>query len=111
MPPDAPTGPTLGQRLEAARGDAGYSLRKLAEVTGIPMSSINRLMKDEVAEPSPTSLVRLARVLDLTPSELFALAGLPYPDLDDLLRNGYGLPAGAIAEIKAIIAKHTGGEE
>jgi transcriptional regulator with XRE-family HTH domain len=111
MPPDAPTGPTLGQRLETARGDAGYSLRKLAEVTGIPMSSINRLLKDEVAEPSPASLVRLAKVLDLTPSELFALAGLPYPDLDDLLRNGYGLPEEAITEIRAIIDEHTGGEE
>jgi transcriptional regulator with XRE-family HTH domain len=111
MEPGAPAGPTLGQRLDAARSEAGYSLRKLAEITGIPMSSINRLLKDKVAEPSPTSLVRLAKVLDLTPSELFALAGLPYPDLDDLLRNGYGLPDEAIAEIKAIIAEHAHGEE
>ena len=107
MPPDASSGPTLGQRLEEARRDSGHSLRKLAEATGIPMSSINRLLKDEVEGPSPANLVRLAKALDLNPSELFALAGLPYPDLDDLLRNGYGLPEEAIVEIRAIIAEHT----
>ncbi len=107
MPPDASSGLTLGRRLEQARRDSGHSLRGLAEATGIPMSSINRLLKDEVDEPSPTSLVRLAKVLDLNPSELFGLAGLPYPELDDLLRNGYGLPDEAIQEIRAIIAEHT----
>jgi transcriptional regulator with XRE-family HTH domain len=103
MPPD---GSSLGRRLEAAREEAGYTLRKLAEVTGVPMSSINRLLKDEVAEPSPTYLVELAKVLDLNPSELFALAGLPYPDLDDVLRNVYGLPDEIITEIHSLIADH-----
>ena len=110
MPPDASAPPTLGQRLDEARGRAGYNMRKLAEVTGIPMTSIFRLIKDEIAEPSPTSLVRLAEALDLNPSELFALAGLPHPGLDDLLRNQYGLPDEAIAEIHAVITKHTGKE-
>lgn len=110
MPPDASTGRALGQRLDEARGRAGFNMRKLAEVTGIPMTSIHRLIKGEIAEPSPTTLVRLAEALDLSPSELFTLAGLPYPDLDDLLRNQYGLPEEAIAEIHTIIAEHANKE-
>lgn len=106
MPSDDPR-PTLGRRLDEARRNAGYSLRKLAQATGIPMSSINRLLKDEVERPSAANLVRLAQVLNLKPGELFSLAGLPYPDLDELLREGYGLPEDAIAEVRAIVAEHT----
>lgn len=111
MARETPSGTTLGGRLEEARRDAGLSLRQLAQATGIPMSSINRLLKDEVERPSPANLVRLAKVLELNPSELFTLAALPFPDLDDLLRTGYGLPEDAIAEIRAIIAAHSDREE
>jgi transcriptional regulator with XRE-family HTH domain len=101
MPTNA--GPTLGGLLDSARRDAGYSLRQLATVTGIPMSRINRLLKDEVERPAPASLVRLAGALNLSVAHLFTLAGHPYPNLDDLLRNDYGLPEGAITEVTQLV--------
>jgi transcriptional regulator with XRE-family HTH domain len=93
---DQPPALTLGQYLDAARKNAHYSLRKLAQATGIPMSSINRLLKDEVEHPSATNLMRVARVLDLPPAQVFAHAGITDvsapADLETLLRSEYGLP-------------------
>jgi transcriptional regulator with XRE-family HTH domain len=105
---------TLGRHLEAARQEAGYSLRQLAALSGVAMSSVNRLLKDEVEQPLPEHLVALARALELNATDLFLLAGLPLPDqvasLDIMLRKGYGvsdeeLPA-LKREIEALIAKH-----
>lgn len=105
---------TLGQYLEAARQEAGYSLRQLASLSGLAMSSVNRLLKDEVEQPSPEHLAALARALELNQTDLFLLAGLPVPteaaSLDIMLRKGYGvsddeLPA-LKREIEALIAKH-----
>ncbi len=109
--------PTLGTVLEAARQEAGLSLRRLATLSGIPMSSVNRLLKDEVEQPAPAHLVRLARALELNTADLFLLAGLPLPEqapsLDVMLRTEYGLPPEAIAEAKRdlgrIIEKYDGG--
>jgi SOS-response transcriptional repressor LexA len=64
-----PAAPLSANVWSRRRSDSGYSLRRLAEATGIPMSSSNRLLKDEVEEPSTTSVARLAKVLDLNPSE------------------------------------------
>ncbi|WP_068925641.1 helix-turn-helix domain-containing protein [Planobispora rosea] len=101
---------TLGRFLDAARADAHYSLRGLAQATGIPMSSINRLLKDEVAAPSAANLMRLAVVLNLDPADVFAHAGITppaaSPDLETLLRTEHGLPDEAIDKIKSIIAEH-----
>ncbi|MDQ7903090.1 helix-turn-helix transcriptional regulator [Phytohabitans sp. ZYX-F-186] len=106
---------TLGQYLESARQEAGYSLRQLAGISGLAMSSVNRLLKDEVEQPSPEHLTALARALELNATDLFLLAGLPIPEqaasLDIMLRKGYGvsddeLPA-LKREIEALIAKHT----
>lgn len=107
-------GESLGEHLEAARHEAGYSLRKLAALSGIPMSSVNRLLKDEVDQPLPEHLMALARALELNDTDVFLLAGLPIPQeaasLDIMLRKGYGvsddeLPA-LKREIEALIAKH-----
>lgn len=105
---------TLGQHLETARQEAGYSLRQLAAVSGLPMSSVNRLLKDEVEQPLPDHLVALARALELNATDLFLLAGLPLPDqaasLDIMLRKGYGISDEEVPqlkrEIEALIARH-----
>lgn len=104
--------PTLGQHLEAARQEAGYSLRQLAALSGLAMSSVNRLLKDEVEQPSPEHLAALARALELNATDLFLLAGLPVPreaaSLEIMLRKNYGvsdqeLPA-LKRQIEALIA-------
>ena len=96
--------PTLGAVLESSRQDAGLSLRRLAALSNLPMSSVNRLLKDEVEQPLPAHLVQLARALELNASDLFLLAGLPLPQdvpsLEVMLRVEYGLPPEAVAEAK-----------
>ncbi|WP_214320579.1 helix-turn-helix domain-containing protein [Nonomuraea sediminis] len=100
---------SLGRYLEAARVQAGHSLRHLARTTGLPLSSLYRIINDEVERPSAANLMQLARALDLNPAEVFARAGIegPLTDLDTLLRTEYDLPDQAIADIHAIIAANT----
>ena len=105
---------TLGEHLEAARQQAGHSLRQLAALSGLPMSSVNRLLKDEVEQPLPDHLMALARALELNETNLFLLAGLPIPreaaSLDIMLRKGYGVSDEEVPELKRqieeLIAKH-----
>lgn len=98
---------TLGQVLDAARQHAGYSLRQLETITGIHRSSIDRLLKDEVDEPTPDNLIWLADALELNAADLFVLAGLPIPtelpSLEPYLRTKYDLPPEALAEAQASI--------
>ncbi|MFE0153188.1 helix-turn-helix domain-containing protein [Nonomuraea sp. NPDC059007] len=95
---------SLGRYLEAARVQAGHSLRHLARATGLSFSSLYRILNDEVERPSAANLAALARALDLPVSEVFARAGITgLADLDTLLRAEYGLSDQAIAEIHAII--------
>lgn len=108
------SGQTLGQHLEAARQEAGYSLRQLASLSGLAMSSVNRLLKDEVEHPQADHLTALARALELNATDLFLLAGVPVPDqaasLDIMLRKGYGVSDREVPELKreieALIARH-----
>jgi transcriptional regulator with XRE-family HTH domain len=113
------TSPTLGQHLEAARQGAGLSLRQLAALSGVAMSTVNRLLKDEVDLPAPDHLVAIARALELNATDLFVLANLPLPNqvasLDVMLRKGYGVRDEEVAELKArieaMIAEHVGSTE
>jgi transcriptional regulator with XRE-family HTH domain len=99
---------TLGQYLEQARQEAGLSLRQLAASADVHLSSVNRLLKDEVDEPSPEHLMGLAQALDLKASDLFLLAGLPIPNelpsVDAMLRAEYGLSEQGLAEAKRAVA-------
>lgn len=105
---------SLGEDLEAARQRAGFSLRQLETIAGIHRSSIDRLLKDEVDEPLPDNLVRLADALELNAADLFIKAGLPVPtelpSLEPYLRTKYNLSADEAAEaqasIREILAKY-----
>jgi transcriptional regulator with XRE-family HTH domain len=116
MSPQSKDGMSLGQCLDQARNAAGLSYRRLAAMTGIPFPSIQRLINDEVNEPSPEYLTRLAKALELNAADLFLLAGLPLPDrppsIEAMLRTEYDLPEEAITEarqqIQAIVAKYNG---
>jgi len=97
-------GVTLGQHLEAASKEAGYSVRQLANISGIPKSSVDRLLRDETEQPLPAHLEALARALELNQTDLFLLAGLPVPretaSLEIMLRKGYGVSDQELPELK-----------
>jgi transcriptional regulator with XRE-family HTH domain len=104
---------TLGQFLEAARQQAGLSVRQLAAASGVHRSSVERLLQDEVDEPSPDHLMGLAQALEVRLTDLYLLAGLPIPQempsVDVMLRAEYGLSEEGLAEakrdIQAIVAR------
>lgn len=99
---------TLGQYLDAARQNAGLSIRQLGDATQIQKTVIGRLLLDQVSEPKPRHLISLAEVLEINAADLFKRAGLPAPakgvTVEALLRADYNLPPAAIKEAKAQIA-------
>lgn len=98
---------TLGTNLDEARQDAGLTIRQLAELSGVAKSVVGRLLLDQLPEPKPDHLVRLAQVLEVRASDLFLLAGIPVPDqlptVEALLRADYDLSEAAVAEVRAQI--------
>jgi transcriptional regulator with XRE-family HTH domain len=94
---------SLGQVLRQAREAQQLSLRQLAALLEVAPSQITRWERDDYA-PSTDALLQLVRVLELTPKELFALAGVSLPteprSLPAMLRREYDLPPEAIAEIQ-----------
>lgn len=99
---------SLGAYLEAARVNAGLSIRQLADAAQVPKTLVGRLVLDQVSDPKPRHLIALAEVLEVRAGELFERAGLPAPARDitveALLRTEYDLPPAAIKEAKAQIA-------
>lgn len=97
MPP-----PSLGQVLRQAREAQGLGLRQLAELLETSPSQVSRWEADAHL-PSSAALLQLVRVLELSPDDLFSLAGVPLPvstDLPAMLRREYDLPPEAIEEIQ-----------
>ncbi len=69
--------------------------KDLAERSGIDGAVINRIESGSIASPAPAKLARLAEVLNLDLSELYAGAGLPdadqlLPSFQPYLRAKYG---------------------
>lgn len=115
---------SLGQYLEHARQQRGMSLRALAAASDVPMSTVNRLLKDQVTKIRPPVLTAIAKALSVPATEVFRLAGVVSAgepsdaaahDLEALLRTRYGLPEGTIAAIRRHVdatrrrAPHGGG--
>jgi len=105
---------TLGQYLEQGRQTAGLSLRQLAAAAGIPMTTVNRLLKDEVESPYAEHLQSLARVLELDLADVFGFIGITPPEglphVAPYLRAKYKLRGEALNEaqqqLQRIIDKH-----
>ncbi|MEV7321221.1 helix-turn-helix transcriptional regulator [Streptomyces sp. NPDC093970] len=70
---------TLGQYLEQGRKKAGLSLRQLAKAAGIPMSTVNHLLKDEIERPAAEHLQSIANVLELDMTDVFGFMGITPP--------------------------------
>ncbi|MGH3661466.1 MAG: helix-turn-helix domain-containing protein [Micromonosporaceae bacterium] len=97
---------SLGAYLEQARQRSRLSLRQLAVASGVPMSTVNRLLKDQVTKAQPGNLARLSHALGLDAVEVFTRAGITLPgetedadaDLGALLRRRYRLTDAQAAE-------------
>lgn len=110
----SPADMTLGRLLSNARQEAGLTMRQLAERADVQLTVLHRLSNDEVQDPKPAQLIRLAEALELNAAELFLLAGVPVPtelpSVEALLRSEYDLPQAALEEarrdIDAIVARY-----
>ncbi len=95
----------LGGHLRSAREDKGYSLLRLAELTGIHDVTLGRLEAGAFAAPSADKLARIADALELPLADVYALADYAIPtDLPSFtpyLRAKYGdLPDDAVAQLE-----------
>jgi transcriptional regulator with XRE-family HTH domain len=66
----------IGDRLRAARGERGLSLRGLAEQLGVSPSLISQVERGR-AKPSVNTLYAMARVLDISLDELLFIDARP----------------------------------
>lgn len=56
--------------LRHVRRLAGFSLRALAQASGVSMSAIGSIERGETTQPHPRTMVDLARALQVTPAEI-----------------------------------------
>jgi transcriptional regulator with XRE-family HTH domain len=70
------TGLQLAQRLRLERDSRGWSLARLAEISGVSKASISKIERAEVS-PTAVILVRLAAAFDLTLAGLLLRAENP----------------------------------
>src|ERR1700690_764322 len=100
---------TLGGFVSHARERAGLSLRNLEQITGIARTTLNRLELDQLDNPNPNMLHRLANALEPDRNALFAFVGYrpsqKLPSLAPYLRAKYHLPASALAEANEAITE------
>lgn len=73
-------GSTLGDVLWQARMEAGYSIKGLAQMAGVPQSQLYKLENDHVQKPNAAHLAALAEPLGLSLYEVYAAAGIKTPE-------------------------------
>jgi transcriptional regulator with XRE-family HTH domain len=71
----------LGKLLRDRRTKLGLSLRSVEERSGVRNNTIVRFEQGEFATPDPDKLGRISAALDLSLSDVYALAGYPLPEL------------------------------
>lgn len=77
---------SFGEAVARVRRRRGLSQERLAELTGLHRDTVRRIENDKASKDGPTldTIERLARGLNLLPSELVALAdGSDDPDDED----------------------------
>lgn len=93
----------LGEAIKAQRAHAGYTVRQLAQLSGVTASTVFRLETGQIDAPKLEHLQRLARALDIEVEDFYALAGylIPegLPELRPYLRAKYGLPERAARQL------------
>ncbi len=94
----------LGPSIKQARTQQGLSLRRLAERTGVPRTTIERIEQEKLERPRPDILHALGEALSLAVPDLYSLANYPtvtaLPSFAPYLRARYqGLSVQAITEL------------
>jgi transcriptional regulator with XRE-family HTH domain len=96
---------TLGEYLRVAREQVGLSQRQLAARAGIHNSYLARLESGETANPSADVVQRIADVLEVDATDLFAYIGVTLPaglpELAPYLRAKYRMSDEAIRKMAA----------
>lgn len=94
----------LGDMLAKARSTKGLSARELAETIGIHHTTITMLEQGKIDQPRADKLTKLARQLELDPTDLLTLAGYnpsdKLPTFGVYLRSTTHLPEQAIDELE-----------
>ena len=65
----------LGDHIYQKREERGLSTLKLAQQIGIHHSVLARIQLGEIRKPRQEVLAKIAKALDLSPVDLYALAG------------------------------------
>ncbi|MYW94952.1 helix-turn-helix transcriptional regulator [Amycolatopsis rubida] len=98
----------IGAHIKVKRTAAGLNLPQLAERSGVAVSTISRIESGAKLPTLPT-LLSLDRVLDLELAQLLADLGARsrrnLPEFEEYLRQKYGMPEEAIADIAAYFHK------
>jgi transcriptional regulator with XRE-family HTH domain len=97
----------VGSLLAKARGKKGLTLRDLAQLTGIPPTTITRVERGEYSEPAPDNLARLAEALELDPARIDRLSSNylanSLPSVSTYFRSKEKASPEEIAEIEAAV--------
>ncbi len=110
---------TLGDLLQHARLEAGYTIKGLAAMSGVPISQIGKLEHDQVQKPNAAHLAALAEPLKLTIYQLYRAAGYQTPACiagltPELERALARLPDHALAKVESyvegLLREHGNGE-
>jgi transcriptional regulator with XRE-family HTH domain len=100
----------LASILRERRDKLGYSVRTLAARAGVNLATIVRLERGDILTPQPDTLKALAVALELSITDLFAVAdwlpGRELPNFRPYLRAKYkDLPDSAVTEMEAFFER------
>lgn len=94
----------LARLLLQQRHALGLSARELAERADVHHSTVTLIERGQIAQPRPDKLTRLARALEVEPSDFLTLAGYKpteeLPGFSVYLRSTTDLPDKAIDELR-----------
>ncbi len=96
----------LAAVLKQKRQELGLSASEVARQTGLDVGTISRIERGQIAAPQAGNLKEIARVLQISATDIFAIADLlpegELPTFKPYLRAKYGdLPDDAMAELEA----------
>lgn len=94
-------GSFIRRRRESLRGKrAGYSLRAVAKAIEVQPSYLSKVERGLDGPPSERTILRLARVLDVDPDVLLAMAGKVSSELQAIIRRRPELMSELLHELK-----------
>ncbi|MDO4800973.1 MAG: helix-turn-helix transcriptional regulator [Prevotellaceae bacterium] len=76
-------GEVMGRRIRFLCKERNISISQLAEMSGLPHSTIDNIVNGRSNNPGLKTLVFLANALSMTPPEL-----IDFPELIDYLKDG-----------------------